>query len=246
MRQPSRERSTTATAMRSYAPSSRLLCSPAPGGRMLRRRERSGNGVIPRGPAGQSSGGRSLRSSSASPRAASRDHPGDERCESYGVEGLQHVSERAELLSTPLSFVVARAVRKTMGMSRVPSSGRELLGDRPPVHVRHHQVEQDEVRRLRAGERQRLLAVVGLQDLDPGQPRGSPGRAAGSAARRRRRARAPRGLVCLGFRAQVLRSESAECRAAITRGSRSLRRVFAAGGRTRVASRGEPARSSCA
>ena len=130
-----------------------------------------------------------------------------------------------------------------MGMSRVPSPAASSSATVHPVHVRHHQIEKDEVRLLRAGERQCLLAVGGLQDLDPGH------REVHLAEQPDRRLvvgheHARRGLVCLGGCAQGL----ADPRSVEPNYPRipRLRRVFAAGGRTRAAPRGEPVRSSCA
>ena len=44
----------------------------------------------------------------------------------------------------------------------------QLLGDAPAVHRRQHDVEQDEVRPLRAGKSECLLAVRRLEGVEPG------------------------------------------------------------------------------
>src|SRR5215217_8563021 len=81
------------------------------------------------------------------------------------LEGLGQVADSANVLG-----LAAHVAVRAEDDERDGRDGRRLLahalGELPAVHHRHHQVQQDELRRVRLQLVQRLLAVAGAADLE--------------------------------------------------------------------------------
>ena len=203
---------------------------------MVRRRASRGNGPHPSRSAGQSSGGRSRRSSSASPRA--------HRATTSATSGASRTGRTASRRSR-----ARRASQRDGGRSWSPAPSGRRSGCPVPssaasssatVHPSTFGIIRS--RRTRSGFSERASASASSPSAACKTSMPATARFTWQSKPDRRLVvgdeHAQTGLVCLGGCAQGLR-DPRSVGLDYPRIPR-LRRVFAAGGRTWVASRGEP------